>query len=52
MSGTLTIIAGFVAKPGRERRLRDELDAMVAPSLAEDGCLGYRPYVDPGVPTE
>lgn len=47
MSGTLTIIAGFVAKPGREQRLRDELNAMVAPSLAEDGCLGYQPYVDP-----
>jgi len=47
-SNTLTIIAGFVAKPGREQRLRDELDAMIAPSLAEEGCLGYRPFADPG----
>ncbi|WP_436771350.1 putative quinol monooxygenase [Yinghuangia sp. YIM S09857] len=49
-SGTLTIVASFTAKPGQERRLREELDAMVAPSLAEEGCLGYRPYADPARP--
>ncbi|MFE3753923.1 putative quinol monooxygenase [Nocardia tengchongensis] len=47
MSNTLTIIAGFVAKPGQEQRLRDELDAMIAPSLAEEGCLAYQPFADP-----
>ncbi|MFI6581691.1 putative quinol monooxygenase [Embleya sp. NPDC050493] len=47
MSNTLTLIAGFTAKPGREERLRNELDAMIAPSLAEEGCIAYRPYVDP-----
>lgn len=41
-----TLIAGFTAKPGHEQRLRDELNAMIAPSLAEPGCLAYRPYVD------
>ncbi|TDD62779.1 antibiotic biosynthesis monooxygenase [Actinomadura darangshiensis] len=50
MSNTLTIIAGFAAKPGHEQRLRDELNAMVAPSLAEEGCLGYQPYTDPNRP--
>jgi quinol monooxygenase YgiN len=47
VSNTLTIIAGFVAKPGQEKRLRDELNAMIAPSLAEEGCIGYQPYADP-----
>lgn len=47
MSNTLSIIAGFVAKPGQEQRLRDELTAMIIPSLAEEGCLAYQPYTDP-----
>ncbi|MGW0806773.1 putative quinol monooxygenase [Nonomuraea sp. NPDC002799] len=47
MSNTLTIIARFTAKPGAEERLREELNAMIAPSLAEEGCLGYQPYADP-----
>ncbi|WP_242887538.1 putative quinol monooxygenase [Actinomadura litoris] len=50
MPNTLTVVAGFVAKPGQEQRLRDELNAMVAPSLAEEGCLLYQPYVDPNRP--
>ncbi|WP_253777200.1 putative quinol monooxygenase [Goodfellowiella coeruleoviolacea] len=47
MTGTLSLIASFTAKPGQEQRLRDELTAMIAPSLAEEGCLGYHPYSDP-----
>ncbi|RJL32085.1 putative quinol monooxygenase [Bailinhaonella thermotolerans] len=50
MSSTLTIVAGFVAKPGQEQRLRDELNAMIAPSLAEEGCVAYQPYTDPNRP--
>ncbi|MEU8134029.1 putative quinol monooxygenase [Streptodolium elevatio] len=50
MSNTLTIVAAFTAKPGHEQRLRRELDAMIRPSLAEDGCLGYQPYADPARP--
>lgn len=50
MSNTLTIVAGFTAKPGQEQRLRDELEAMIEPSLAEEGCLGYQPYADPSRP--
>lgn len=46
----LTLIAGFRAKPGQEDRLREELNAMVAPSTAEPGCLGYRPLTDPNEP--
>lgn len=47
MSSTLTIIASFTAKPGQEERLRNELNAMIVPSLAEDGCIGYQPFTDP-----
>ncbi|QKV90762.1 antibiotic biosynthesis monooxygenase [Streptomyces sp. NA02950] len=47
MSNTLTIVAGFTAKPGQEQRLRDELNAMIAPSLAEEGCICYQPFTDP-----
>ncbi|GHB51616.1 antibiotic biosynthesis monooxygenase [Streptomyces cirratus] len=50
MPNTLVIIARFTAKPGREGRLRDELHAMIEPSLAEEGCLGYEPYADPHRP--
>jgi quinol monooxygenase YgiN len=41
------MIASFQAKPGQEQRLQDELNAMIAPSLAEAGCVGYRPLLDP-----
>ncbi len=47
-----TMIASFRPKPGQERRLQDELNAMVVPSLAEPGCLGYRPLVDPSTAGE
>jgi quinol monooxygenase YgiN len=47
MPNTLTVVASFTAGPGQEQRLRDELDAMIAPTLAEEGCLGYRPFTDP-----
>jgi quinol monooxygenase YgiN len=50
MSDTLTLIAAFQAQPGQEERLRRELDAMIEPSVAEAGCLGYRPLVDPNRP--
>jgi quinol monooxygenase YgiN len=45
-----TMIATFQAKPGEEQRLQDELGAMIEPSLAEPGCLAYRPLVDPNQP--
>jgi quinol monooxygenase YgiN len=45
-----TMIATFQAKPGEEQRLKDELGAMIEPSLAEAGCLAYRPLVDPNQP--
>ncbi len=50
MTGTLVLVAGFQAKAGQEDALRDALAAMVAPSEAEAGCLGYRPLADPARP--
>ncbi|MEV5977027.1 putative quinol monooxygenase [Streptomyces sp. NPDC052114] len=43
---SLTVIAEALAKTGQEDRLRTVLEAMVEPSLAEPGCLAYRPYTD------
>ncbi|MDI2128251.1 putative quinol monooxygenase [Yinghuangia seranimata] len=47
---TLTVIAAFEAKAGREDDLRTALEAMIEPSVAEPGCIGYEPYVDPNRP--
>ncbi|WP_256668231.1 putative quinol monooxygenase [Nocardia cyriacigeorgica] len=33
--------------PGRSNACATQLIAMIAPSLAEEGGLGYQPYVDP-----
>ncbi len=50
MTDTLVLVADFQAKPGQEDALSDALAAMIAPSEAEAGCLGYRPLVDPAKP--
>jgi len=50
MANTLVLVASFQAKPGKEDELRDALAAMIAPSEAEAGCLGYRPLADPARP--
>ncbi|WP_030143111.1 putative quinol monooxygenase [Mycetocola saprophilus] len=47
---SLVLVAAFQAKAGYEDRLREALTNMVEPSLAEAGCLGYRPLSDPAVP--
>ncbi|MBF6134491.1 antibiotic biosynthesis monooxygenase [Nocardia otitidiscaviarum] len=44
---TLHVTAEFRARTGREDRLRTALEGMIEPSLAESGCLVYRPFVDP-----
>ncbi|MFH8344339.1 putative quinol monooxygenase [Streptomyces sp. NPDC018045] len=47
---SLIVVAEALAKTGQEDRLRTALEAMIAPSLDEPGCLTYRPYVDPHEP--
>jgi quinol monooxygenase YgiN len=41
------MLARFVPRAGAEDELLSELTAMVAPSLAEPGCLRYQPLLDP-----
>ena len=47
----LTIIAKLKAKPGSEERLYEECRKLIAPTLAEEGCINYdmhRSIEDPG----
>ncbi|WP_327110351.1 antibiotic biosynthesis monooxygenase [Nocardia sp. NBC_01730] len=47
---TLTVNVRFTAKPGREADLKDLLQSMIEPTLAEEGCLGYELYLHPTDP--
>lgn len=44
---TLVLIAELSARPGNTHKVLDLLTSMIEPSMAEDGCLSYRPLVDP-----
>lgn len=41
MTAPLTVIAYFRAKPGQESRAREALQALLAPTRAEPGCINY-----------
>ncbi len=41
----LTVIARMTALPGKEQQLRSELEQLVEPTLAEDGCVNYDLHV-------
>ncbi|MFE0653552.1 putative quinol monooxygenase [Streptomyces sp. NPDC059534] len=43
----VTVIARLHAAPGKEAAVRRQALALVEPTLAEPGCLSYRPYEDP-----
>ncbi|HOX57197.1 MAG TPA: putative quinol monooxygenase [Candidatus Paceibacterota bacterium] len=38
---SLTVVARFIAKPGNEDAVRQELLSLVAPSRKDAGCLNY-----------
>ncbi|MFO1511747.1 MAG: putative quinol monooxygenase [Verrucomicrobiota bacterium] len=38
---TVTVVATFVARPGKETELRNALIGLVAPTRKENGCLNY-----------
>lgn len=38
---TLTVVATFQARPGKEAELRTALTGLVAPTQKEAGCLNY-----------
>ncbi|MEU1998891.1 putative quinol monooxygenase [Nocardia gamkensis] len=48
---TLTLNVRFTAKPGREAELRDLLQGMIEPTLAESGCIRYELYLHPTDPS-
>jgi quinol monooxygenase YgiN len=48
---TLTLNVRFTAKPGRETELRETLEDMIAPTLAETGCIAYELYLHPSDPS-
>lgn len=47
---TLIVVADMVAKPGQEDALRAALTGLVAPTLAEPGCLQYDLHEDAARP--
>jgi quinol monooxygenase YgiN len=44
---TITVIATFEARPGKETELRNALIGLVAPTRKEAGCLNYDLHVLP-----
>lgn len=46
----IIINAHFQAAPGREKELASALQALVAPSRKEPGCLAYELHFDPEDP--
>lgn len=48
---TLTLNVRFTAKPGRGAELKDLLQGVIEPTLAEEGCLGYELYLHPTDPS-
>ncbi|MEV4126488.1 putative quinol monooxygenase [Nocardia sp. NPDC049707] len=48
---TLTLNVRFTAKPGHETDLREALEDMVTPTLAEAGCVAYALYLHPSDPS-
>jgi quinol monooxygenase YgiN len=49
---TLSVIARFRAKPGRERELRSLLAELIAPTRKEAGCIRYELLVNEADPAE
>ncbi|WP_406266677.1 antibiotic biosynthesis monooxygenase [Nocardia sp. NBC_00881] len=47
---TLTLNVRFTAEPGCEADLKELLQSMIEPTLAEEGCLGYELYLHPTDP--
>ena len=45
---TLTLIATFQARPGKEAALRAALTGLLAPTRQEAGCLNYDLHASPG----
>jgi quinol monooxygenase YgiN len=49
---TVTVVATFEARPGKEIELRNALVGLVAPTRQEAGCLNYDLHVAPENPAK
>lgn len=49
---TITVVATFEARPGKENELRNALIGLVAPTRQENGCLNYDLHVLPENPAK
>jgi quinol monooxygenase YgiN len=49
---TVTVIATFEARPGKETELRNALIGLVAPTRQETGCLNYDLHILPESPAK
>ncbi len=49
---TVTVVATFQAKPGKESELRTALLGLVAPTRQEAGCLNYDLHASPEDPSK
>jgi quinol monooxygenase YgiN len=43
----VTVVVRIKAKPGMEARVRQELEALLAPTRVEKGCINYDMHVSP-----
>jgi quinol monooxygenase YgiN len=49
---TITVVATFQAKPGRENELRAALIGLLAPAREEAGCISYDLHSSPEDPAK
>jgi len=49
---TITVVATFQARPGKEAELRQALIGLVAPTRQEAGCINYDLHVLPEDPAK
>lgn len=43
----VTVVVRIKAKPGKEARVRQELEALLAPTRSENGCINYDMHIAP-----
>jgi quinol monooxygenase YgiN len=49
---TITVVATFEARPGKEADLKMALTGLVAPTRQEAGCINYDLHASPGDPAK
>ena len=48
----VTVVATIKAKPGMEKTVRAAVEALVAPTRAEAGCINYDLHQSPEAPSQ